>query len=128
MTLKEILDKLTELVRLIQYSNHSKEDIIKHLQQVMEIVGQTLVQKETINEELRKSLSNIWMTHIKGSFDCPHCNKDIVLDFFIGSKGASNQPLIEQDKGALLQKLQFPPITSSDLRDHPIPDFLPPNL
>jgi hypothetical protein len=128
MTLKEILDKLTELARFVQYADESKDKIVRQVEEVMMLVGQVLAQKELHNEELQRLLSNIWVSHIKGNFDCPHCNKNVLLDFFIGAKGLDTKPLISTDKQQLISQLSFPPITMKDLETTPIPDFIPPTL
>ncbi len=128
MTLKEILDKLTELARFIQYADESKDKLAKQVEEVMKLVGQVLVQKELHNEELQRHLSNIWVSHIKGNFDCPHCQQNVLMDFFVGARGVNSKPIASRDKEELLEQLTFPPITIQDLQTCPIPDFMPPNL
>ena len=125
MTLKETLDKITEILRIIQYSNQSKEEIINLLQSLLYTVGQVLVQRDDANETLNKYDSQLWISHIMGEIDCPECSHNIPIDFFVGSKGIGGRPLTAGSKNELIELLEFPPITKEDLRKSPIPDFLP---
>lgn len=125
MTLIETLDKITEILRTIQYANQSKEELILLLQKVVCLVGEVLVQRDSATEELKKYSSQLWISHITGDIDCPDCSHNIPIDFFVGSKGIGGRPLTAANKDELIELLEFPPITREDLKKSPIPDFLP---
>jgi len=125
MTLKETLDKITEILRAIQYSNHSKEELVCLLQNLILLVGQVLVQRDDANEQLTRYNSQLWISHIIGEVDCPDCKVQIPIDFFVGSKGLSGKPLTAATKDQLIELLEFPPITKEDLDRSPIPDMMP---
>lgn len=125
MTLKETLDKITEILRLIQYSDQSKEEIINLLQGLLYLVGQVLVQRDDANEILTKYDNQLWISHIIGEVDCQDCKSHIPIDFFVGSKGISGKFLTAATKDQLIELLEFPPITADDLEKFPIPDVMP---
>lgn len=125
MTLKETLDRITEILRLIQYNNQSKEELIVLLQNLICLVGQVLVQRDDANEQLNKYNNQLWISHILGEVDCPNCRTHIPIDFYIGSKGVDSKPLTAASKDALIELLEFPPITKEDLDKNPIPDVMP---
>ena len=125
MSIKEVLDKISELIRIIQYANQTKEQIAEQLSNILIVVGQALVQKETAHEELQKFATQLWISHVKGCMDCPQCRVSIPIEFFVGSKGVAGKPLAAASKDELIQKLEFPPISLDDLNTHPIPDYMP---
>lgn len=125
MTLKETLDKITEILRSIQYSNQSKEELIQLLQNLIFLVGQVLVQRDDANDQLVKYNNQLWISHIIGEVDCPDCKSQIPIDFFVGSKGLGGKPLTAATKDQLIEWLEFPPITREDLDRSPIPDVMP---
>jgi len=125
MTLKETLDKITELLRIIQYGNQSKEELIQLLQNLICLVGQVLVQRDDANEQLDKYNNQLWISHIIGEVDCPTCKTQIPIDFFVGSKGIAGKFLSASSKDELIELLEFPPITKEDLEKSPIPDVMP---
>lgn len=125
MGLKEILDRITEIIRCIQYANHSKEELSGLLQNLILLVGQVLVQRDDATEQLHKYNNQLWLSHITGQLDCPTCNSQIPIDFFVGSKGVGGKPMSAQSKEELIEKLEFPPITKEDLKASPIPDYMP---
>lgn len=125
MSIKEVLDKISELIRIIQYANQSKEQIVDQLSSILIVVGQALVQKETAHEELQRFATQLWISHVKGCIDCPQCQNNIPIEFFVGSKGITGKPLAAASKDDLIQKLEFPPISMEDLSSHPIPDYMP---
>lgn len=125
MTLKETLDKITEILRLIQYNDQSKEELIDLLQNLICLVGQVLVQRDDANEQLTKYNNQLWISHIAGEVDCPTCQTQIPIDFFVGSKGLTGKPLTAGNKDELIELLEFPPITKDDLDKFPIPDVMP---
>lgn len=125
MTIKEALDKLTEIMRLIQYANKSADEIVLMLHNFMLLVGQALVQRDEAETLLKQVSNQLWISHIKGDLDCPACNSLVPIDFWVGSKGISGDPLVSQTKEDLIEKLEFPPITAQDLTACPIPDYMP---
>lgn len=125
MTLLETLDKITEILRTIQYANQSKEELVNLLQKLICLVGEVLVQRDSATEELKKYSNQLWISHITGEIDCPDCSHNIPIDFFVGSKGIGGRPLTAGSKNELIELLEFPPITKDDLKRSPIPDFLP---
>ena len=125
MTLKETLDKITEILRCIQYANQSKEELLLLLQNFIFLVGQVLVQRDDATEQLKRFSSQLWISHIIGHVDCPECVTQIPIDFFVGSKGIGGKPLTSPNKDQLIELLEFPPITREDLANSPIPDFMP---
>jgi len=125
MTLKETLDKITEILRCIQYANQTKEELVILLQNLIYLVGQVLVQRDSATEELNKYNNQLWISHITGQVDCPDCAVAIALDFFVGSKGIGGKPLVAESKDQLIELLEFPPISKDDLDRSPIPDYLP---
>jgi len=125
MTLIETLDKITEILRTIQYANQSKEELIILLQKLVCLVGEVLVQRDSAAEELKKYNSQLWISHILGEVECPECNHNIPIDFYVGSKGIGGRPITAGSKDELIELLEFPPITKEDLKKSPIPDFLP---
>lgn len=125
MTLKETLDKITEILRCIQYAQQSKEELITSLQNLIYLVGQVLVQRDSATEKLNQYNNQLWISHIVGQVECPECSASLPLDFFVGSKGISGKPLTAGSKDDLIELLEFPPITKDDLKNYPIPDFMP---
>ena len=125
MTLQEILDKINEIIRVIQFANQSKDEIVKQLEAILITVGQIFVQKELAHEELQRYASQLWISHVRGHLNCPGCQIDIPIDFFVGSKGVAGRPLAAASKDDLIQKLEFPPINIEDLSISPIPDHMP---
>lgn len=125
MTLKETLDKITEILRCIQYANQSKEELVNLLQNLICLVGQVLVQRDDATEQLKRYSNQLWISHIVGHIDCPECSTQLPIDFFVGSKGVAGKPLTAQTKDQLIELLEFPPITREDLANSPIPDFMP---
>jgi hypothetical protein len=130
MTLKEVLDKLTQIIRAVQYANNSmenmsNEEIVSQLHSFLILVGQALAERDEAEEVLQDFSSRLWMSHVHGSLDCPTCQNNIPVDFYVGSKGISGVPVAAGTKDELMQRLEFPPITMGDLADHPIPDYLP---
>lgn len=125
MTLKDTLDKITEILRLIQYTNQTKEELIILLQNLICLVGQVLVQRDDANEQLNKFNSQLWISHIMGEVDCTECKAKLPIDFYIGSKGISGNYLTAASKDQLIELLEFPPITKEDLDRFPIPDVMP---
>lgn len=125
MNLKETLDKITEILRCIQHANQTKEELIDTLQNLLILVGQVVVQRDTANEELHRYNNQLWISHIVGQLDCPGCNTNIPLDFFVGSKGVDGRPISAPTKDKLIELLEFPPITREDLLRNPIPDYMP---
>lgn len=125
MTIKEALDKLTEITRLIQYANKSADEVVLMLHNFMILVGQALVQRDEAQDLLKQVSAQLWISHIKGDLDCPSCNSLVPIDFWVGSKGLSGDPTVSQSKEELIEKLEFPPITEDDLTSCPIPDFMP---
>lgn len=129
MTLKDTLDKITEVLRHIQYTEKlSKDELVASLQNLILLVGQILVQRDTATEQLKQYDNQLWISHIVGHLDCPDCTTQIPIDFFVGSKGVAGKPLTAGTKDALIELLEFPPITKEDLARSPIPDFMPDNL
>jgi len=130
MTLKETLDRITEILRCIQYANQSKEELINLLQNLIYLVGQVLVQRDTATEELQRYNNQLWISHIVGELECPGCisrgeEGKIPLDFFVGSKGIGGKPLTAATQDELIELLEFPPISKDDLKASPIPDCMP---
>jgi hypothetical protein len=125
MTLIQTLDKITEILRTIQYANQSKEELVILLQKLVCLVGEVLVQRDSATEELKRYSSQLWISHITGEIDCPECVHNIPIDFFVGSKGIGGRPITAGSKNELIELLEFPPITKDDLKKSPIPDFLP---
>jgi len=130
ITLKETLDRITEILRCIQYANQSKEELVILLQNLIYLVGQVLVQRDTAAEELQRYNSQLWISHIVGEIECPDCvtrgeDGKMPIDFFVGSKGAMGQPITAATQDELIELLEFPPITKDDLKKSPIPDFMP---
>jgi hypothetical protein len=125
MTLKDTLDKITEILRCIQYAQQTKEELASSLQNLIYLVGQVLVQRDAAAEQLKKYDNQLWISHIVGHIDCPECTAQLPLDFFVGSKGVAGKPLTAATQDDLVELLEFPPITKEDLKEHPIPDFMP---
>lgn len=125
MDLKETLDKLTEVIRFIQHANQSPDQIVTQLQKLTVMVGQLIVQKEEVEEILKKYHNQLWISHIKGHIDCPACQFTIPFDFFVGSKGITGKPMSASTQDQLIEKLEFPPINVEDLKSRPIPDYMP---
>lgn len=126
MTLKEVLDKLTEIIRLVQYANlKPPEDLVQMLHNFMILTGQALVQRDEAHEVIRQLNNQLWISHIKGEVDCPTCKVHVPIDFFVGSKGVAGHPIASNSKEDLIEKLEFPPIKIEDLQECPIPDYMP---
>lgn len=130
MTLKETLDRITEILRCIQYANQSKEELVTLLQNLIYLVGQVLVQRDDAAEELKKYNNQLWISHIVGEIECPACidrghDGKLPIDFFVGSKGAMGTPITAATQDELIELLEFPPITKDDLKASPIPDCMP---
>ena len=125
MTLKETLDKITEILRTIQYANKSKEELVMLLQSLIQLVGQVLVQRDSATEQLTQYDKQLWISHIIGELECPDCTSNIPLDFFVGSKRVTGKTITAATKNELIELLEFPPITKEDLHSSPIPDFMP---
>jgi len=125
MNLKETLDKITEILRCIQHANQTKEELIATLQNLLILVGQIVVQRDTANQELYRFNNQLWISHILGQIECPECASPIPLDFYVGSKGVDGSPVSAANKDKLIELLEFPPITRDDLARNPIPDYMP---
>lgn len=126
LSLKEALGKLTEVLRHIQYtSNLTKEDLVNLLTNLVVLVGQALVERDSATEKLNHYDNQLWISHILGQIECGECNATVPLDFFVGSKGVNGKPLAALSKNELIELLEFPPITKEDLKRCPIPDFMP---
>jgi hypothetical protein len=125
MTLKDTLDKITEILRCIQYANQSKEELIASLQNLIYLVGQVLVQRDSATEQLQKYDNQLWISHICGQVECPECDTQLPIDFYVGSKGVLGKPLTAATRDELIELLEFPPITKDDLKECPIPDYMP---
>lgn len=125
MTLKETLDKITDILRAIQYNNKTKEELVTLLQSLLCLVGQVLVQRDDATEKLNQYNMQLWISHIQGEVDCPGCKQNIPIDFFVGSKGLTGKYFTAATKEHLIELLEFPPITREDLANSPIPDVMP---
>jgi hypothetical protein len=125
MTLKETLDQITKIVRALQYKEQSREELIILLQNLISLVGQVLVQRDDATEKLNKYNKQLWISHILGQVECPECNCGFPIDFYVGSKGIDGKMLTAGNMDQLVELLEFPPITKDDLKEHPIPDFMP---
>tara|TARA_B100001109_G_scaffold238901_1_gene221052 strand:+ start:162 stop:545 length:384 start_codon:yes stop_codon:yes gene_type:complete len=125
MTLKETLDQVTKIIRALQYKDHPKEDLIGILQNLVILVGQVLVQRDDATEKLKRYDRQLWLSHIMGQVECPECNCGFPIDFYVGSKGVDGKPLTAATQDELIELLEFPPITQEDLKNSPIPDFMP---
>ena len=128
MTLKEALDKLTEIIRLVQYANattNKSDDLVQMLHNFMILMGQALRQRDEAQESLQQINNQLWISHIRGEIDCPTCKGQVPIDFFVGSKGITGHPLAGVNRDELIEKLEFPPIKVEDLNECPIPDYMP---
>jgi len=125
MTLKDILDQFTKVIRALQYKEQPKEELISLLQNLIFLVGQVLVQRDDATEKLKRYDKQLWISHIMGQVDCPECSCQFPIDFFVGSKGIDGKTLTAGTVDQLIELLEFPPITKEDLKDCPIPDFMP---
>ncbi len=125
MTLKDTLDQFTKVIRALQYKDHPKEELIVLLQNLIILVGQVMVQRDTATEKLQRYDSQLWLSHIMGQAECPECKCQFPIDFFVGSKGIDGKPLTAGSQSELIELLEFPPITKEDLKNCPIPDFMP---
>jgi len=125
MTLKDTLDQFTKVIRALQYKEHPRDELIALLQNLIVLVGQVLVQRDDATEKLKKYDKRLWISHIMGQVECPECNIGFPIDFFVGSKGVDGKPLTAGTIDHLIELLEFPPITKEDLKETPIPDFMP---
>ncbi len=126
MTLKKTLDKITSLLRQLQYKEKfSRDDFISSLQNLLLFVGQTLAQRDNFSEELNKYNTQLWISHLKGHIECHKCSTSIPLDFFVGSKGLDGRQFTASGKDRLIELLEFPPIDQEYIKNNPIPDFFP---
>ena len=74
MDLKNALDQFTKIIRALQYKEHSRDELITYLQELVILVGQVLVQRDDATEKLKKYDNQLWISHITGQVDCPECN------------------------------------------------------
>lgn len=125
MTLKETLDRVTKIMRALQYKDHPKEELVDILQSLIVLVGQVLVQRDDATEKLNQYNNQLWLSHIMGQVECPDCSCGFPIDFFVGCKGIDGKPLTAATQDELIELLEFPPITKEDLKNSPIPDFMP---
>ena len=127
LSLKEALDKLTEILRCIQYAGtaQTKEDLMGLLTNLIVLVGEALVERDSAAEKLQSYNVQLWISHIVGHLECPDCSTSIPMDFFVGSKGVAGKPIAAGSKDELIELLEFPPITKEDIARYPIPDFMP---
>ena len=125
MTLKDTLDQFTKVIRALQYKEHPRDELIALLQNLIVLVGQVLVQRDDATEKLKKYDKQLWISHILGQVECPDCSCQFPIDFFVGSKGVDGTPLTAGTVDQLIELLEFPPITKEDLKETPIPDFMP---
>lgn len=125
MTLKETLDQVTKIIRALQYNEHPKEELVTLLQNLIILVGQVLVDRDDATEKLIQYSNQLWLSHIMGQVECPDCNSQFPIDFYVGSKGIDGKPLTAATQDQLIELLEFPPITKDDLKNSPIPDFMP---
>jgi len=125
MTLKETLDQITKIVRALRYKEQSREELVTLLQSLISLVGQVLVQRDDATEKLSKYNKQLWISHIMGQVECPDCSCNFPLDFYVGSKGVDGKMITAGTMDQLVELLEFPVITREDLKEHPIPDFMP---
>ena len=125
MNLKETLDQFTKVVRALQYKDHPKEELVELLQNLIILVGQVLVQRDDATEKLIQYNNQLWLSHIMGQTECPECSCAFPIDFYVGSKGVDGKVLTAGSRDELIELLEFPPITKEDLKNTPIPDFMP---
>jgi hypothetical protein len=127
MTLKETLDKITFILRSIKYASEhqSKDELISLISGLVALVGDVLVQRDSAAEMLNVYNRQLWISHIVGNVDCPGCANHIPLDFYVGSKGVTGKPIAAMDKDALIELLEFPPITKEDVSSYKVPDYMP---
>ena len=126
MTLKNTLDKITSLLRQLQYKEKfSRDDFISSLQSLLLFVGQTLVQRDDFSEKLNGYNTQLWISHLRGHVECHKCSSPVLLDFFVGSKGLDGRQVTSATKDRLIELLEFPPIDEDYIKNNPIPDFFP---
>jgi len=127
MTLKEALDRITDILRKVKYASEyqTKDELVDLINSLIILVGEVLVQRDTAAEKLSVYDNQLWISHIVGNVDCPDCNMGIPLDFYVGSKGVTGKPLAAPNKDELIELLEFPPISKDDLKNFTVPDFMP---